>query len=114
MSQVICRRVSRGKNSSDRREIRSTVSFSSIVEGVSTANAMVEQKPGAKVALFANVVLIGGGIACLAVLAYFGYFYAWSGTRHFNSVLGPLLYYVAPAILSLLLFGALRLSSAGK
>ena len=58
----------------------------------------------------ANIVLIGGGVACLFILFYIIWYYAWTGERSFTSQFGMILYYGLPGSLAALLFTSLRLS----
>lgn len=57
----------------------------------------------------ANAILAGAGLLCVAAFSYFLYLYGWSGQRQFTSWAGVLLYYIAPALLAILLFASLRL-----
>jgi hypothetical protein len=62
----------------------------------------------------ANGILMTGGALCLAVLAYFLYFYSWTGSRQFSRAWGPYFYYGAPIVAAVLLFGALALNRGRK
>jgi hypothetical protein len=62
----------------------------------------------------ADTILGGGGVVCLLVLFYFFYRYAGTGEAYFTSPLGPVVYYVLPAVLATLLLAALRLRSRYK
>jgi hypothetical protein len=68
----------------------------------------------AKGAALANIILAGAGAVCLLALAYFVYYYAWTGQRQFTGWTGALLYYVSPALLAALCFASLRLSALHK
>lgn len=61
------------------------------------------------VATAATLVLVAGAVACLFVLAYYLYYYGWTGQRHFTSWAGVLLYGIVPATLALFLLASLRL-----
>jgi hypothetical protein len=56
-----------------------------------------------------DYILIGAGFLCLLTVAYFAYYYSWTGERQFRSWTGNLLYYVLPTLLALSLFASLRL-----
>ena len=58
----------------------------------------------------ANIVLVGGGVACLFILFHIFYYYSWTGERSFTSDVGKILYYGLPASLVALLFASLRMS----
>ena len=62
----------------------------------------------------ANVILAGGGLFCLVVLLYVVYRYGLTGKGQFTSHVGPWVYYLIPAVSSVLLFGSLRLSPSIK
>ena len=62
----------------------------------------------------ANVILAGGGLFCLLCLLYVVHRYALTGQGQFVSDVGPLVYYLVPAISSVLLFGSLLLSPSIK
>lgn len=62
------------------------------------------------VARLADVVVATSGVVCLLVLSYFLYFYSWTGLRQFRSPSGPYIYYGVPALVTILLFAALKLS----
>jgi len=68
----------------------------------------------AKGVTLANIILAGGGILCFLALAYFVYYYGWTGQRQFSSWKGVLLYYVFPALMGTLLFTSLRLPLSRK
>lgn len=61
------------------------------------------------VATVATLVLIVAAVACLFVLAYYLYYYGWTGQRHFTSWVGVLLYLILPAALAVFLLASLRL-----
>src|SRR5262245_43787731 len=56
-----------------------------------------------------RTILVGVGVSCVCALLYVGYYYAWSGQRHFTSHQGVIFYFAVPAILAILSFAALRL-----
>lgn len=62
----------------------------------------------------ANVGLGGAGIVCLLILLRFILDYGWNQQKYFASWVGPLLYYVCPAALAILLFVSLRLCASRK
>ena len=62
----------------------------------------------------ANVILAGGGLFCLLALVYVVYRYGLTGKGEFASEVGPWVYYLIPAVSSVLLFGGLRLSPSIK
>ena len=47
----------------------------------------------------ANIVLVGGGVACLFILFHIFYYYTWTGERSFTSDVGKILYYGLPGVL---------------
>jgi len=51
---------------------------------------------------------------CVFVFSYFIYYYAWTQQRHFTEPVGPILYYIVPAVLGSLFFASLRLQPAYK
>src|SRR5262245_22419398 len=62
----------------------------------------------------ANAVLAASGVVCLFTLIYHLYIYSWAGQRQFVNWMGPALYYVAPGLVAILLFAAIRLRSHSK
>jgi hypothetical protein len=58
----------------------------------------------------ANAVLVAAALAQFAVVAYFAYFYYWTGERQFVSGFAHAVYVGAPAIGGVLLIAALKLS----
>src|SRR5262245_52740392 len=62
-----------------------------------------------RLAGFANIVLVGGGVFCVLVLFYSIYHYGLTGHRSFTSPMGMVLYYGVPAVLAAALFASLRL-----
>jgi hypothetical protein len=66
------------------------------------------------VAKIANIVLSAGGLLCLVVLSYFVYYYHWTGQRSFTSPAGAFAYFVFPALLAIVLFASLRLSTSHR
>jgi hypothetical protein len=65
-------------------------------------------------AKIANIVLSAGGISCLAVLAYFVYYYSWTGQRSFMSPVGLIVYYGLPGLLAIAFFASLRLPASQR
>jgi len=68
----------------------------------------------AKALSVANVILAGGGLFCFLCLFYVVHRYALTGQGQFVSDVGPLVYYLVPGVLSVLLFGSLLLSPSIK
>jgi hypothetical protein len=64
-----------------------------------------------RLARFANIVLIGGGVLCALILFYSIYYYGVTGRRSFTNPAGMVLYYGVPALLAGALFAALRLET---
>src|SRR5215471_20979593 len=62
----------------------------------------------------ANTILAGAGLFFVLALSYVIYYYAWTQQRRFTEPVGPIVYYVVPAILAGLFFAALRLQPAYK
>lgn len=62
----------------------------------------------------ANIILALGGVVCLLALMYFVYYYAWTRQRQFTSWAGVLLYYVTPALMTIVFFASLRLRASPK
>ena len=58
---------------------------------------------------FADLVLGGGAVCCIAVLLYVFYGYGWTGKKHFASTTGMLAYYVFPGMLAALWLACLQL-----
>ena len=56
-----------------------------------------------------NIILCAGGILCLVSVAYFVFYYLWTGQRVFTSPVGPFVYFVLPGSLAIALFMCLRL-----
>src|SRR5512145_681492 len=62
----------------------------------------------------ADLILAGGGFFCLLAFLYVVHHYGLAGTGRFTSDVGPVVYYLIPAVASVLLFGSLRLSPSRK
>jgi hypothetical protein len=57
---------------------------------------------------FADLILAGGGILALSALAFFLYYYGWTGERQFTSFLAGALHYTVLAGVAGFLFASLR------
>jgi len=67
-----------------------------------------------KAARLANIALGAGALASLFALLYFYYHYGWIADRKFDRLLGVVLYYVIPAVVSIVLLGTLGLKARYK
>ena len=73
--------------------------------------ATTKTQPVERLARFANIVLVSGGVLCVLILLYSLYYYGLTGTRSFTGPTGMVLYCGVPALLAGALFAALRLET---
>jgi len=57
-----------------------------------------------------DAILVAGGLASISILLHFVYLYGFVAERYFTSTAGMVLYYMLPLVLTIVCFGALRLT----
>src|SRR5712692_1034431 len=83
-------------------------------EGESIAPLGTPRRPSSRVAKFADWIIGGAIVLCITTLLYYVYYYSWTHQRYFTSPVGPVLYYILPAVLAGLLLVSLRLEPPSR